>query len=141
MVPIELSVQFVVIVDIARLLSKWPWLMFRWSIIVSLFIGCSSPGWPRVHRQEIDGLSSPYYFLKNDMCTRTTMSCKSNRDNLNFCHLLETQRNYLSHFSDVRISRFGMLIVFIATRKELLSSTNRLFFYLVFTMIIFIISF
>lgn len=34
-----------------------------------------------------------------------------------------------------------MVIVFIATRKELLSSTNRLFFYLVFTMIIFIISF
>lgn len=34
-----------------------------------------------------------------------------------------------------------VVIVFIATRKELLSTTNRLFFYLVFTMIIFIISF
>lgn len=34
---IEPSVQFVVIVDTLRLLSKWPWLMFRRSIIVSCF--------------------------------------------------------------------------------------------------------
>lgn len=77
---------------------------------------------------------------KNDVRTRTTMPFKSSPPS----RKLKPSPSVGSAKKppcDVKISRFGMLIVFIATRKELLSSTNRPFFYLVFTMIIFIISF